>query len=354
MYFLPQANTSIALEFLLVLNTDHITGATGKTPTVTISKNGGAFASPQGAVSEIGNGRYMLAPNAADTDTVGPLSLHATATGCDPEDRDLYVVQNLNAINAALTPSSTSMLTLTGRTLVTNALRLLGVIQPNEVPTADDMTTGLYALNELIDGWGAQRLTIPVVAHTSYALTTGVQTYTIGPSGTWNQAWPNSIEGAQVVWTSAGLVYRIPVQIVTNAGWELIGQQGLRAPWPWVVYYSRTFPLGTVKVWPIPDGTQTVSLELNTPTAVAPFATLDTTYAFQPAYAKALRFNLAVAMAPEYPGRPIDPLILQGAAESLGNLKGTNVTPSDLDTSGVSGLFGARRGTYSIYTDGPL
>jgi len=354
MYFLPQANTSLVVEFLLVLSSDHITGATGKTPTVTISKNGAPFATPQGAVSEIGNGRYMLAPSRADTDTVGPLALHATAAGCDPTDRDFAVVQNLNAISAALTPSTTSTLTLTGRMLITNALRLLGVVQPNDVPTPDDMNTGLFALNELIDSWGAERLTMPVVAQTTYPLTRGVAQYTIGPGGTWNQAWPNTIDGAQVVWTQTGIVYRIPVQVVSIDGWTMVSQQSLTAPWPWVVYYSRTFPLGTIKVWPVPDGSQTVGLEVNTPMAVAPFATLDTTYALPPAYAKALRYGLAVAIAPEYPGRPLDPLILQGAAESLTRLKGTNVTPSDLATDAVARLFGTRRGSYSIWSDGPV
>src|SRR5215471_2927802 len=354
MYFLPQGNTTVAVEFLLVLSSDHITGATGKTATVTLSKNGAAFASPHGAVSEIGNGRYMIAADAIDANTVGPLSLHATASGCDPEDRDFYVVQNINAINAALTPSSTSTLTLTGRNLVTYALRLLGVIQPNEVPTADDMTTGLYALNELVDSWAAERLLIPVVALTSYTLTTGVQTYTIGPGGTWNQAWPNSLEGARVVWTSAGVTYRIPVQVVSVDGWTTISQRSFRAPWPWVVYYLRNFPLGTVNVWPVPDGTQTVSLEIDTPTALAQFSTLDTTYAFQPAYAKALRYNLALALSPEYPGRPVDPLIVQGAIESKRIVKGTNVWQMDMDTAGVALLFGTRRGNYNIYTDGPV
>jgi len=34
---------------------DHIAGKTGLEPTVTISKNGGSFTSPDGAVTEIGN-----------------------------------------------------------------------------------------------------------------------------------------------------------------------------------------------------------------------------------------------------------------------------------------------------------
>jgi hypothetical protein len=42
------------LEFLLVLASDHRTGATGIAPTVRLSKAGGAFAVPAGAVAEVG------------------------------------------------------------------------------------------------------------------------------------------------------------------------------------------------------------------------------------------------------------------------------------------------------------
>jgi hypothetical protein len=76
----------------MALSTDGKTGATGITPTVTISKNGGAFASPAGAVTEIANGFYKVAPNATDSNTFGPIALHATAAGCDNADRQEWSV----------------------------------------------------------------------------------------------------------------------------------------------------------------------------------------------------------------------------------------------------------------------
>jgi hypothetical protein len=85
-YEIVQNQTALPLLFLLVDETDHLTGETGKSPTVTISKNGGSFASPAGTVSEVGNGWYKVAGNATDANTLGPLTLHATASGCDPQD----------------------------------------------------------------------------------------------------------------------------------------------------------------------------------------------------------------------------------------------------------------------------
>lgn len=86
MYTIKRASTQSPLVFLLVQQSDHITGKTGAAPTVTISKNGGAFISPSGAVTEIANGWYAVAANATDTSTLGPLALHATASGADPCD----------------------------------------------------------------------------------------------------------------------------------------------------------------------------------------------------------------------------------------------------------------------------
>jgi hypothetical protein len=54
---------------------------------VTLSKNGAAFAAPAGAVSEIGNGWYKVAANATDTNTLGPLALHASVATADNCDR---------------------------------------------------------------------------------------------------------------------------------------------------------------------------------------------------------------------------------------------------------------------------
>ena len=85
-YEIKQSSTEAALLFFLTLASDHLSPATGLSPTVTLSKNGGAFASPSGAVSEISAGWYKVAANATDTNTLGPLALHAsvaTADNCD-------------------------------------------------------------------------------------------------------------------------------------------------------------------------------------------------------------------------------------------------------------------------------
>ena len=76
---IKQSSASFPLLFLLVDAHNHVTGMLGMTPTVTLSKNGGAFAACAGAVTELANGWYQVAANATDTNTLGALVLHADA-----------------------------------------------------------------------------------------------------------------------------------------------------------------------------------------------------------------------------------------------------------------------------------
>lgn len=79
-------STATNVMVLMVDATDHVTGETGLTLTVTASKDGAAFAPISPTVTERGNGWYNLALTTAHTDTLGDLALHVTGTGADPAD----------------------------------------------------------------------------------------------------------------------------------------------------------------------------------------------------------------------------------------------------------------------------
>ena len=80
------------LLFLMVLASDSKTPATDKVPTVEISKRGGAFAAPEGAITEVGHGWYKVADHPHDRDTTGPLKLYATAADCDDAYAEFEIV----------------------------------------------------------------------------------------------------------------------------------------------------------------------------------------------------------------------------------------------------------------------
>lgn len=73
-------------------SSDHITGKTGLTLTITASKDGAAFASISPTVTDRGSGWYNLALTTSHYDTLGDLALHITGTGADPTDLIIEVV----------------------------------------------------------------------------------------------------------------------------------------------------------------------------------------------------------------------------------------------------------------------
>lgn len=104
MILIPQSTTGTPLPFLMVQSADHITALTGAAPTVTISKNGAAFGVPAGAVTELANGWYLVAGNATDTSTLGPLYLHASAASGDPTD--VVVAQVIDPVRGVGSPTA--------------------------------------------------------------------------------------------------------------------------------------------------------------------------------------------------------------------------------------------------------
>jgi hypothetical protein len=91
MRLLTQSTATNVMVFMCS-SSDHISSVTGATLTITLSKDGGAFASISPTVTERGNGWYNLALTSGNTDTLGDLVLHITATGADATDFLMRVI----------------------------------------------------------------------------------------------------------------------------------------------------------------------------------------------------------------------------------------------------------------------
>lgn len=141
-------HTAYSRQFLMVSSTDHLTGQTSETVTLTISKAGGAFATPAGAVTEIGNGWYQVALTNADTNTAGDLVYHATGASSDATDfADQVITQaQLNAQQVG----STSSYAPTRNALLTMAYRKAGLIASGQTLSGIQLSEGIEALNLLL------------------------------------------------------------------------------------------------------------------------------------------------------------------------------------------------------------
>ena len=92
---------------------------------------------------------------------------------------------------------------------------------------------------------------------------------------------------------------------------------------PTEVYVEAGWPYTTLRCWPVPDDS-TVDLVLYLSLAEESwFATLTADADLPRGYADAIRYNLAVRLAPEF-GRPLDPTVLLLAEQSLADVKRGN------------------------------
>lgn len=88
-------STTSGFNVVMVSTADYYTGVTGLTLSVTLSKNGGTFASVSPTITERGNGLYFVEPLAAHRDTVGENLWHFTGTGAIPYDYPESIVANI-------------------------------------------------------------------------------------------------------------------------------------------------------------------------------------------------------------------------------------------------------------------
>lgn len=89
-------------------STDHVTGKSGLTLTITASKDGAAFASISPTVTDLGSGWYNLALTTTHTNTLGAFALHITSAGADPTDTLYEVCVELPGVVADKTGFSLS------------------------------------------------------------------------------------------------------------------------------------------------------------------------------------------------------------------------------------------------------
>lgn len=235
---------------------------------------------------------------------------------------------------------------ITARDLISQALDTLGVIAAGETPSAEDMAAGLVVLNQMIDDWATQRLTIPSIQRKTWTIVSGTASYTVGDGGDVDMVRPVYINYINFIDTSQTPDLELPLQYLTDDAWDALSVKDLESNYPRTVYYNPTFPLGTLTFWPVPTSS-TLQGVIYAPQATTQFVDLSSTVCFRPGYVKALRYNLAMDLAPTFNAKP-DPMIVQTAHDALANLKRANIRLSDLP---VDQALRPRR-PYNIYSDG--
>lgn len=335
----------------MVLSSDHITGATGKTPTVTIAKNTGTYAAPAGAVTEVGNGFYQIAPNSTDANTLGPLLVHATASGCDPCD-DQFDVVDYSPFAFIPTGINQGPDAVTAQEIIDDAFSIIGVKEPGESLPAHDSNYGLRTLNKVIAQWGLMSLTIPYVGREVFALEAGrggpSDPYTIGIGGDFDTARPTSIRNVGLYVNGAENAFELTRNFYTIDAYAAVVEKELTSTYFTNLYYQPTYTSGLAKIhlWPVPSD-DTTSLVLYLPKQLSQFASLTSSYDLPPGAYEALEYALAKRLTHPY-RKPWSAQLQKDGSDYLAIYKRTNTQMADL---GVDPALTTGVGVYDILTD---
>lgn len=218
----------------------------------------------------------------------------------------------------------------TAQTLIKAALRSIGAISTGETPTADELEDGLEALQFMLRNWSARGVRIYFTTTESITLT-GATSYTWGSGGTIATARPVQIHGA---YTSENIV-----EVIDEAKYRRLVLAGYTGPVEYL-WYQPQYPLAYLYPWPLDSATLYVhsSKELTEPTAIT------STIAFPTVYDDAIKWNLAVRLAPEYGKEPSN-TVMSLAASTLQAMETLNFTVPAIQTP-IAGL--GEGGSFSL------
>jgi hypothetical protein len=209
---------------------------------------------------------------------------------------------------------------MTGDQLILEALLLLGVRYPGQTISPEARTTSLLGLNMLLGEWNATGQAVYSVGRVTAALVNGQATLTAGPGGTFPtrpekiEAWASTTAGGT---SDDGK----PVDALTFEA--LVDDAALTGSRIRALTYDAAYPVGTIRIYPIPNGGQTLSLWVWSQLAAVTDTALDLD--FPPGYLKAILYNLAVDLAPKF-GRKLDPTIKLVADQCKSALGASNAS----------------------------
>ena len=221
--------------------------------------------------------------------------------------------------------------------IIKGSLRLIGVVDADEAPTSSESEAALLAMQQMIESWSSDNIMIPYITNESFSLVIGTASYTVGTGGDFNTDRPQSILDAYIRTSAGG---DLGLEIIGEKEYNRINSKGYSGQ-PTRLYYVPEYPLGKIYLDAAPSDATDIYIDslkpLSSPTA------LTTSISFPPGYDRALRFNLAVDLAPEY-GTSVRQEVVFAADSALENLKTKNLRVPELSTS-------EPRRAYNILTD---
>jgi len=216
------------------------------------------------------------------------------------------------------------MATYTAGDQINRALRLLGVLAEGETPSASVSQDSLVALNQMIDSWNTERLSVFSTQDQIFVWPAGEINRTLGPTGDFVGNRPILLDDSTYYVGNNGVSYGI--KFINQQQYDGIAVKTVTSTFPQVIFVNNTFPDIDMYVYPKP--TQALTWHFISVEELTQPATLATNLTFPPGYLRAFTYNLAMEIAPEFGVEP-SPQVQRIAMTSKRNLKRIN-NPDDV------------------------
>ena len=208
---------------------------------------------------------------------------------------------------------------------INGALRLLGVLAEGETPSAATSQDALFALNQMIDSWGTEKLSTFTTQEQIFDWLPGFVSRTLGPSGDFVGDRPVLMDDATYfVDASTGISYGI--KLINQQQYDGIAVKSVTSTFPQVMWINTNYPDIDMHVYPVP--TKVLEWHFISAAQLTQPATIATPLYFPPGYMRAFRYNLACEIAPEFGVEPSG-TVGRIAMASKRNLKRIN-NPDDI------------------------
>lgn len=202
---------------------------------------------------------------------------------------------------------------------INRALRLLGVLAEGETPSAATSQDALLAMNQMIDSWNTERLSVYATQDQVFSWPAGEIRRTLGPTGDFVGNRPVLLDDATYYRAPSGVSYGI--KFINQDQYNGIAVKTATSTFPQVIFVNETFP--DVEMFIYPKPTQTLEWHFISVEELSQPALLSTQLHFPPGYMRAFTYNLAMEIAPEFGVEP-SPQVQRIAMTSKRNLKRVN------------------------------
>ena len=226
--------------------------------------------------------------------------------------------------------------------IINGSLRLLGVLAEGETPSAEISQDALTAMNQMIDSWNTERLSVFSTQDQVFLWPAGQISRTLGPSGDFVGNRPILLDDS-TYFKDPGTGVSYGIKQINQQQYDGIAVKTVTSTYPQVIWTNMSYPDIEMYVYPVP--TRELQWHFISVEELTQPATLDTELHFPPGYLRAFRYNLACEMAPEFGVEP-SPTVSRLAMTSKRNLKRIN-NPDDVMSMPYS-IVGTRQ-RFNIY-----